>query len=84
VDYRQPAHLLHPLPVRGGGHTQVEVRSAGPRHFVLDPYPFSEPSLIFSFPARRVEGKLFQSAGDLLQRYQAASVETLSVTVSAT
>jgi hypothetical protein len=84
VDYRQPAHLLHPLPVRGGGHTQVEVRSAGPRHFVLDPYPFSEPSLILSFPARRVEGKLFQSAGDLLQRYQSASVETLSVTVSAT
>jgi len=83
VDYRQPAHLLHPLPVRGGGHTQVEVRSAGPRHFVLDPYPFSEPALIFSFPARRVQGNLFQSAGDLQQRYQAASVETLSVTVSA-
>jgi hypothetical protein len=83
VDFRQPAHLLHPLPLRGGGHRPVEVRSAGPRHFVLDPYPFAVPSLTFSFPARRVEGKVFQSAADLRQPFQSAPVEMLSVTVSA-
>jgi hypothetical protein len=83
VDYRQPAHLLHPLPVRGSGHTRVEVRSAGTRHFILDPYPFSEPFLTFTFPARNVEGKIFQSGSELQQRFNRAAVETLSVTVSA-
>jgi len=83
VDFRQPAHLLHPLPVHGGGHSRVEVQSAGPRHFVLDPYPFVEPSLTFAFPARRVEGKVFQSAAELQQRFQATPVEMLAVTVSA-
>jgi hypothetical protein len=71
------------LPVIGGGHIRVEVTSAGPRRFVLDPYPFAEPSLTFSFPARKVEGKVFASAAELQQRFQAAPVEPLSVTVSA-
>ena len=83
VDFRQPAHLLHPLPVRGKGHSRVEVTSAGPRHFVLSPYPFAEKSLTFSFPARRVEGKLFDSAAELQQRFNNAPVEMLAVTVSA-
>lgn len=83
VDFRQPAHLLHPLPVRGKGHSRIEVTSAGPRHFVLSPYPFAEPSLTFQFPARRVEGKLFESAAQLQQGFDLAPVETLSVTVSA-
>jgi hypothetical protein len=83
VDFRQPAHLLHPLPVRKEGHTRIEVTSAGPRHFLLDPYPLAEPLLTFSFPARRVEGKVFHSALDLQQRFQAAPVEMLSVVVSA-
>jgi len=32
-----PAHLLHPLPLRGGGHATVTVRSVGTRRFVLEP-----------------------------------------------
>jgi hypothetical protein len=83
VDFRQPAHLLHPLPLRDGGRTKVQVRSAGLRHFVLDPYPFVEPSLTFQFPARSVEGKSFSSSAELQQRFDAAPVETLSVTISA-
>ncbi|MGA3088396.1 MAG: DUF3891 family protein [Terriglobales bacterium] len=83
VDYRQPAHLLHPLPVRDGGHARVKVRAALPRHFVLDPYPFAESRLTFAFPARRVEGRVFHSAAELQQSFQAASPEMLSVTVSA-
>ena len=39
--FRAPANLLHPLPLRDGGYARVEVRSAGSRHFVLDPYPFA-------------------------------------------
>ncbi|MFZ0977771.1 MAG: DUF3891 family protein [Candidatus Acidiferrales bacterium] len=83
VDFARPANLLHPLPLRDGGYARVEVRSAGPRHFVLDPYPFSERSLTFQFPARYVKGKLFGSAAELREQFAAAPVETLSVTVSA-
>ncbi len=83
VDFRQPAHLLHPLPLRGGGYSRVEVRSVGTRHFALNPYPFAEPSLSLAFPARRIEGKVFESAGELQKRFHAAKVETLSVSVSA-
>ncbi len=83
VDYRQPTHLLHPLPTRGGTHTRIEVTSVGPRHFVLNPYPFAEPSLIFSFPARQIQSKLFQSAEELQHLYQAAPPETLLVTARA-
>ncbi|MGA3293169.1 MAG: DUF3891 family protein [Candidatus Acidiferrales bacterium] len=83
VDFSGSANLLHPLPLRGGMHAGVEVRPAGSRHFVLDPYPFSEPSLSFQFPARHVKGKLFSSAADLQRQFEAAPVEALSVTVSA-
>ncbi len=82
VDYRRPAHLLHPLPLRGGGHMRVEVRTVAPRHFVLDPYPFDEPALSFRFPARQVEGSLFKSASELQKHYNNAAVEMLSVEVS--
>jgi hypothetical protein len=39
--------------------------------------------LSFQFPARHVKGKLFPSAADLRRQFEAAPVETLSVTVSA-
>jgi Protein of unknown function (DUF3891) len=83
VDYAQPANLLHPLPLRDGGHARVEVRSAGSRHFVLEPYPFAAPSLSFRFPARHVVGKVFGSTAELQRQYEAAPPEMLSVTVSA-
>jgi hypothetical protein len=83
VDFRQPIHLLHPLPLRDSGFSPIQVRSVGSRHFVLDPYPFAESSMSFAFPARHVEGKLFSSAPELQQEFAAAHIQTLSVTVSA-
>jgi hypothetical protein len=83
VDFREPAHLLHPLPLRDGGYARVEVRSAGPRHFVLDPYPFAENSLVFHFPARHVTGKAFGAAADLQRVFDAAPIERLCVRISA-
>jgi Protein of unknown function (DUF3891) len=82
VDFGRPANLLHPLPLRTGGHAPVEVRSVGARHFVLDPYPFAATFLEFRFPARHVTGKAFASAAELQQAYAAAPPEMLSVTVS--
>ena len=83
VEFSCPANLLHPLRLHGGGYARVEVRSAGQRHFVLDPYPFAEPELRFTFPARHVSGKIFSSGAELQSRFEAATVETLSVMVSA-
>jgi Protein of unknown function (DUF3891) len=83
VDFREPAHLLHPLPLRDGGYARVQVRSAGPRHFVLDPYPFAESSLGFHFPARHVMGKTFAAAAELQKAFDAAPVEMLTVRISA-
>jgi hypothetical protein len=83
VDFREPAHLLHPLPLRDGGTTRVQVRSVGSRHFVLDPYPFGERSLVFRFPARLVPGKTFATVADLQRAFDAAPIENLAVRISA-
>jgi Protein of unknown function (DUF3891) len=83
VDFAQPAHLLHPLPLRDGGYAEVKVRSAGARHFVLEPYPFGEGGSTFEFPARFVEGELFGSARELQGRFAEAKREMLTVRVSA-
>ncbi len=83
VDFQKPVNLLHALPARSGKRIPIQARSIGARHFVLDPYPFSEPSLTFQFPARHVKGKLFSSAKELQDVFAGAPVEMLSVAVSA-
>ena len=83
VDFQKPVNLLHALPTREGKRIPIQVRAMGTRHFVLDPYPFDEPSITFQFPARHAKGKLFSSAKELQDAFAAAPVETLSVTVSA-
>ena len=83
VDYVKPAHLLHPLPLLGGGHSEVQVRPVGPREYILDPYPFREKQLRFRFPARHVSGKTFSVSAELRERFDAAPPEMLSVTVRA-
>jgi hypothetical protein len=82
VDYQEPVNLLHALPARDGKHILIQARAIGSRHFVLDPYPFAEPSISFQFPARHAKGKLFSSAKELQDVFRAAPVEILPVTVS--
>ncbi|HTZ73158.1 MAG TPA: DUF3891 family protein [Candidatus Aquilonibacter sp.] len=83
VDFAPPANLLHPLPLRNGGYSRVEVTHAGARHFKLSPYPFAQSPVMFSFPSRHVEGKIFSTREDLRERFASAPVQTLTVTVSA-
>jgi hypothetical protein len=83
VDFRAPAHLLHPLPLRDGKYSRVAVKAVESRHYVLDPYPFDEPSITFTFPARHVRGKLFSSVAELQERFYGSPAEMLSVIVSA-
>jgi hypothetical protein len=83
VAFSSPAHLLHPLPLNGGGTVEVQVLPIAPRHFRLAPWPFAEPKLNFSFPARHVTGKVFADSRSLEAAFDAAPVEQLTVTLSA-
>jgi hypothetical protein len=82
VDFQKPAGLLHPLPLKAGGENRIAVEPLGERHFRLAPYPFVESPLVFTLPARHVEGETFASAQELGDRYHQATPEMLEVTVT--
>ena len=82
VAYSAPAHLLHPLPLNDGSTAEVEVSPGAPRHFRLSPWPFAEPQLRFSFPARHVEGGMFESSSELDTAFARAPIQTLEVRLS--
>jgi len=83
VDFDRPADLLHPLPLNDGGVAEVRVEPIGVRKFRLDPWPFAEPKLEFSFPARHVAGDSFADSADLERAFSRASAEQLKVTLVA-
>ena len=83
VAFASPAHLLHPLPLNGGATSEVKVLPIAPRHFRLTPWPFAEAELIFTFPARHVEGKLFADSRNLEAAFHVAAIEQMTVTLSA-
>ena len=82
VTYDKPAHLLHPLPMKDGGASEVKVNLIAPRHFRLSPWPFAEPDLEFRLPARHVAGKLFGNSAQLEVAFHAAPIEELTVRLS--
>jgi len=82
VSFDKRANLLHPLPLNDGKTSEVEVFPIGPRHFRLAPWPFAEERLTFEFPARHVEGKLFDSSEALQRAFLRANEETLTVALS--
>jgi len=83
VAFASPAHLLHPLPLNNGKTAEVKVLPIAPRHFRVAPWPFAEPELTLTFPARHVAGTLFTSSQSLDAAFNAAPVEQLTVTLSA-
>jgi hypothetical protein len=82
VDYDKPATLLHSLRKQDGSAAPVAVEALGERRFRLSPYPLDVSPLTVEFPARHVEGKLFESASALQSEFAAAEVATLAVTIS--
>src|SRR5271165_487764 len=82
VAFDAPAHLLHPLPLNNGGNAEVKVTPIAPRHFRLEPWPFGEAELSFTFPARHVAGTTFGSSDELGAAFLAAEEEKLAVTLS--
>ncbi len=79
VAFASSAHLLHPLPLNSGETAEVAVVPLAPREFRLSPWPFAEPELSFSFPARHVAGKTFGSSAELDAAFQAAPIKQLVV-----
>jgi hypothetical protein len=82
VAFASAAHLLHPLPLNGGGAAEVQVMPLGPRQLRLDPWPFVDAELNFEFPARHVPGHRFASSAELETAFHLAPVESLVVTLS--
>jgi hypothetical protein len=82
VAFDRRADLLHPLPLNDGGSAEIEVLPLGPRHFRLRPWPFAEDELTFEFPARHVEGKVFDSSEELERAFVGAVEEMLVVRLS--
>jgi hypothetical protein len=72
VAFSSPAHLLHLLPLNGEGTAEVKVLPIAPRHFHLTPWPFAEPELSFTFPARHVAGRFFADSQSLEAAFHAA------------
>jgi hypothetical protein len=83
VAFMKPATLLHPLRMKDGRTQEVIVEPVAPRHFRLSPYPLDAPQLSFELPARHVTGNVFASSRELQQRFAAAPLEQLAVTISA-
>jgi len=81
VDYPGTANLLHALPVTGNSREPVTVERIEIRHFRLAPYPFNGSPLTFAFPARFIHSLSFASKEDLREKFNAAAVRKLSVTV---
>jgi hypothetical protein len=82
VAFDAPAHLLHPLPLNEGGTAEVQVSPIAPRHYRLDPWPFSEQELTFHFPARHVAVKVFRSSSELESVFVEAEEVRLAVTLT--
>jgi hypothetical protein len=79
VDFEGPATLLHPLPLRDGRTSTVNVMRMGPRRFRLDPWPFDSGRLEFEIPGRWVEGVVFDRVEEIRERYAAAGTQWIRV-----
>jgi len=79
VDYGGPASLLHPLPLEGGGTSEVSVFRIGARHFRLSPWPFAVDRIEILASGRRVKGERFTAPSDIEGQYLAAPVSTLPI-----
>lgn len=82
VDFGRPADLLHALPLTAGGESRIAVEPLGERHFRLTPYPFAESPLVFTLPARHVEGAHYASAEELGEKFHQAVPTILEITLT--
>ena len=82
VDFDGHATLLHPFATIDGETTEIKVQRIAERTFRLQPYPFSQPEIPLTFPARFVPADTFASSEDLREALSRAETVKLSVTVT--
>ena len=82
VDFDGHATLLHPFATIDGATTEIKVQHVAERTFRLSPYPFSQPQISLTVPARFVPAETFVSSEDLREALDRA--ETLNVAVAVT
>ncbi len=83
VDFDGRATLLHPFPTADGATTEIKVHRIGERIFRLAPYPFAQPHISLTVPARFVPGETFATTNDLREALNRAEIVNLSVTITA-
>jgi hypothetical protein len=82
VDFEGEATLLHPFVTKAGEATEITVKRVGTRSFRLSPYPFAEPNLTFTFPARYVKGEKFSSSEELREKLDGAKTVEIEVAIT--
>jgi len=83
VDFDGHATLLHPFTTIDGATTEINVQRIAERTFRLSPYPFSQPQISLTFPARFVPAETFATSGDLREALNRAETVSVAVTVTA-
>ncbi len=82
VDFDGQATLLHPFTTRDGMTTEIQVQRIGERIFRLSPYPFSQPQISLTHPARIAPKEIFTCAEDLHDSLSRAETVHLPVFVT--
>ena len=83
VDFDGRATLLHPFATIDGATTEITVQRIADRTFRLSPYPFLQPRISISFPARFVPAETFASSEDLREALNRAETANIPVTLTA-
>jgi hypothetical protein len=83
VDFDGHATLLHPFTTTDGETTEIDVHHIGERTFRLAPYPFAQPQISLTFPARFVSAQTFSSSEELRNALDRAETMNVAVTVTA-
>ena len=81
VDYPGTANLLHPLPLSGGGTSEITVTRVAERPFRLDPWPMQAPVIEATLTGRHITGERFASESELAAAYAAAPPESLTLRI---
>jgi hypothetical protein len=83
VDFDRHTTLLHPFTTIDGVTTEINVQRISQRIFRLSPYPFAQPQISLTFPARFVPAETFASSEELREALNRADSVNLAVTVTA-
>ncbi len=83
VDFHGPATLLHPFTTSDGATTEINVHRVGERTFRVSPYPFAEPRISLTLPARFVAAETFISSEALRETLGRTEMVSLPITITA-